>query len=225
MINNIFLEIKNQYFSYLKTMKIPITSEAFKIKEIKNLKKLRLITILFLALVNAGIIGFFLYMFYSVYRDKNVSESFFSYISPTIFYLEFVLILPLGGVSLLVNNRFNLFITELEDLDDDYFALYERFANYSFRAFAHIPLYLMSQKGLILIKNFKKIIIPAHLISEIRIKNVNLGRVGSRCYVSFFNGNQRIDKITYQSTHPPEVKFLKQNIDKLNINIRIQEYS
>ncbi|MFN3020284.1 hypothetical protein ACK1KB_04755 [Chryseobacterium sp. TY3] len=206
-------------------MEIPITSEAFKIKEIKNLKKLRLITILFLALVNAGIIGFFLYMFYSVYRDKNVSESFFSYISPTIFYLEFVLILPLGGVSLLVNNRFNLFITELEDLDDDYFALYERFANYSFRAFAHIPLYLMSQKGLILIKNFKKIIIPAHLISEIRIKNVNLGRVGSRCYVSFFNGNQRIDKITYQSTHPPEVKFLKQNIDKLNINIRIQEYS
>lgn len=206
-------------------MKIHITSEEFKTKEIKNLKKLRLITILFLALVNVGIIGFFLYMFYGAYSDRNVSESFISYISPTIFYLELILILTLGGVSLLVYNRFNLFIKELEDLDDDYFALYEQFANFSYRAFAHIPMYLISQKGLILIKNFKKVIIPADHISEIRIKNVNLGRFGSRCYVSFFNDNQRIDKITYHSTYPSEVEFLKQNIDALDINIRIQENS
>ena len=123
-------------------MKTHITSEEFRTKEIKNLKKLRLIAILFLAFVNAGIIGFFLYMFYGAYSDKNVSESFISYISPTIFYLEFILILPLGGVSLLIYNRFNLFIKELEDLDDDYLLLYQQFTNNSYRVFAHIPLYL-----------------------------------------------------------------------------------
>lgn len=206
-------------------MKTHITSEEFRTKEIKNLKKLRLIAILFLAFVNAGIIGFFLYMFYGAYSDKNVSESFISYISPTIFYLEFILILPLGGVSLLIYNRFNLFIKELEDLDDDYLLLYQQFTNNSYRVFAHIPLYLISQKGLILVKNFKKVIIPAQNISDIIIKNVSLGRFGRRCYVSFFDANRHIDKITYHTSYPPEVDFLKQNIEALDINIRIQENS
>ncbi|WP_300673325.1 hypothetical protein [Soonwooa sp.] len=207
-------------------MKTYITSEEFRTKEIKNLKKLRLISILFLAFVNASIIGFFLYLFYDAYRDKNVSESFISYVSPTIFYLEFILIVPLGSVSLLIYNRFNLFIKELEDLDDDYLLLYQQFTNFSYRLFAHIPLYLISQKGLILVKNFKKIIIPAQSISVIKIYHSRIGGGGqSKCIVSIYHGNKNVDSITYYDAYPRSVDFLKENIDALDINIRIQENS
>lgn len=189
-------------------------------KEIKNLKKLRLTAIGFLLLVNFAIIGTFVYLFYQAYSSKDIQENFITYIFPTVFYLQLVLGLSFLPIVIIIYKRFRSIINELIGLNEEFVIHYQNYTRFIHRLFTGIPLYLFSQKGLLVFMNFKTQLIPPDTINFIKIKRVDIGRF-RRCTVYLYQDKTLISKITYHKSHPSEVDFLKQNTHLLN-NVYVQ---
>jgi len=191
-------------------------------KEINNLKKLRLVAVGFLVLVNCSIIGFFVYLFYQAFSSREIKENFFTYIFPTIFYLQLVLALSFLPVIIIIYRRFKSIIKELTELNEEFVLHYQNYTRFVHRFFSTIPLYLISQKGLVVFMNFKTQLLPPNSINFIKIKRVNIGRF-KRCTIYLYQYQTLKSKIIYHTSDPKETEYLKQNIHLINNNVRIED--
>lgn len=193
----------------------------FKTKELKNLKKLRAISIGFLLVVNFAIIGFFLYGFYEVYKFRNLQENFITYVFPTVASIQLVLALVFGSLIIIIFRRFSRVLSEIEELNDDFTFHYQRYTEFIYRAFSTVPLYLISQKGLFIFRNLKTELLTPNSIKYVKIKNVNMGRF-KRCYVDLYQNDGSKSRITYYTTYPRAAEFLHDNIHLINDNVRVE---
>jgi len=192
-------------------------------REIKNLKKLKLIAFAFLVLVNCVILGCFVYLFYKAYTSRNIQENFIRYVFPTVLYLQLVLALGFAPLIVVIHRRFRSVMNELADLNDEFVIHYQNYIRFIQRLMTVIPLYLFSQKGLLVFMNFKTQLIPPSTINFIKIKRVNFGRF-RRCSIYLYQDKTLISKITYHKSHPAEAEFLKQNTHLINNNdVRIED--
>ncbi|UQB69540.1 hypothetical protein [Epilithonimonas zeae] len=192
-------------------------------REIKNLKKLRLTAIGFLALINCVILGCFVYLFYQAYTSRDIQENFISYVFPTVLYLQLVLALCFVPLIVIIHRRFRSVMNELADLNDEFVIHYQNYIRFIQRLMTVIPLYLFSQKGLLVFMNFKTQLIPPNTINFIKIKRVNFGRF-RKCSIYLYQDKTLISKITYHKSHPAEAEFLKQNTHLINKNgVRIED--
>ncbi|TCD12090.1 hypothetical protein EZ449_03470 [Pedobacter frigidisoli] len=196
--------------------------EYFIKKEIAKLQKLRIMNVIFLLTVNFSIVGLFIYFFNEVYRQRNLKENFISYILPTISYIQLILSLVILPLFLIVYKRFGV-LGELKVLNKDFSLLYEDYTNSVDRLFTTLPQYLISQKGLFVFKNFRKVFFPLQSISKIIIKNVNLGRFGRKCHIRFYENDVYKTQTTYSSIYPQEADFLKKKIKIINPSVIFEE--
>ena len=193
----------------------------FKIKEISNLKKLRAISIGFLMLVNFAIVGFFVYGFYDVYRSRNLTENFIAYIFPTLVSIQLVLAVGFGPLIFIISKRFSRVLKEIEDLNEEFTIHYQRYTNFIYKFFSVVPLYLISQKGLFIFRNFKTELLPPNAIKYVKIKNVNMGRF-RRSFIDIYQNDGSKSRITYYTTYPREAEFFHDNIHLINDNVRVE---
>ena len=193
----------------------------FKIKEISNLKKLRAISIGFLMLVNFAIVGFFVYGFYDVYRSRNLTENFIAYIFPTLVSIQLVLAVGFGPLIFIISKRFSRVLKEIEDLNDEFTIHYQRYTNFIYKFFSVVPLYLISQKGLFIFRNFKTELLPPNAIKYVKIKNVNMGRF-RRSFIDIYQNDGSKSRITYYTTYPREAEFFHDNIHLINDHVRVE---
>ena len=193
----------------------------FKIKEISNLKKLRAISIGFLMLVNFAIVGFFVYGFYDVYRSRNLTENFIAYIFPTLVSIQLVLAVGFGPLIFIISKSFSRVLKEIEDLNDEFTIHYQRYSNFIYKFFSVVPLYLISQKGLFIFRNFKTELLPPNAIKYVKIKNVNMGRF-RRSFIDIYQNDGSKSRITYYTTYPREAEFFHDNIHLINDNVRVE---
>jgi len=194
----------------------------FLAKEIKNLKKLKSITLGFLFLVNCSIIGCFIYLFYQAYTSREIEEDFLTYIFPAVFYLQLVLALSFSPVIIIIYRRFKSIINQLTELNEEFVLHYQNYTRFIHRIFSTIPLYLISQKGLVVLMNFKTQLLPPNSINYIKIKRINMGRF-RRCTVYLYQDQTLKSKIIYHNSSPLGVEYLKQNIHLINNNVRIED--
>lgn len=193
----------------------------FKTKELKNLKKLRAIGIGFIVVVNFIIIGFFLYGFYEVYKFRNLKENFITYVFPTVASIQLVLALAFGPVILIIFRRFASVLREIEELNDDFTIHYQRYTDFIYRVFSTVPLYLISQKGLFIFRNFKTEFLPPNSIKYVKIKNINMGRF-RRSLIDIYQNDGSKSRITYYTTYPRAAEFFHDNIHLINDNVRVE---
>ena len=193
----------------------------FKTKEISNLKKFRAISIGFVMLVNFAIVGFFVYGFYDVYRSRNLTENFISYAFPTVASIQLVLAIGFGPLIFIIFKRFSSVLNEIEDLNDEFTIHYQRYTNFIYKFFSVVPLYLISQKGLFIFRNFKTELLPSNAIKYVKIKNVNMGRF-RRSFIDIYQNDGSKSRITYYKTYPREVEFFHDNIHLINDNVRVE---
>ncbi|KFC20433.1 hypothetical protein [Chryseobacterium sp. FH1] len=201
--------------------KATFTTQDFKIKEISNLKKMRAISIGFLLLVNFSIVGFFVYGFYDVYRSRNLTGNFITYIFPTVASLQLVLAFAFGPLILIISKRFSSVLTELEDLNDEFTIHYQRYTHFTYKFLSVVPMYLISQKGLFIFRNFKTELLPPNSIKYVKIKNVNTGRF-RRSFIDIYQNDSSKSRITYYTTYPREAEFFHDNIHLINDNVRVE---
>lgn len=193
----------------------------FKTKEISNLKKLRAISIGFLLLINFSIVGFFVYGFYDVYSSRNLMGNFVTYIFPTVASLQLVLAFAFGPLIFIISKRFSSILKEIEDLNNEFTIHYQRYTNFIYKFFSVVPLYLISQKGLFIFRNFKTELLPPNSIKYVKIKNVNMGRF-RRSFIDIYQNDGSKSIITYYKTYPREAEFFHDNIHLINDNARVE---
>lgn len=193
----------------------------FKIKEISNLKKLRAISIGFLMLVNFAIVGFFVYFFYDVYRSRDLKENFAAYVFPTVASIQLVLAVGFVPLILIILKRFSRVLKEIENLNDEFTIHYQRYTNFIYKVFSVIPLYLISQKGLLIFRNFKTELLLPNSIKHVKIKNIKMGRF-RRSLIDIYQNDGSKSRITYYTTYPREAEFFHDNIHLINDNVRVE---
>lgn len=193
----------------------------FKIKELYNLRKLRAIAIGFLTLVNFVIIGLFIYIFYDVYQSRNLTQNFITYVFPTVASIQFVLALIFVPLIIIIFRRFSSVVREIEDLNNIFTSHFQRYTQFIYRFFSTVPLYLISQKGLFIFRNFKTELLPPNSIKFVKIMNVNMGRF-KRCYVDLYQKDGSKSRITYYTTYPRDAEFLHDNIYLINDNVQVE---
>ncbi|WP_133943684.1 hypothetical protein [Epilithonimonas xixisoli] len=193
----------------------------FKTTELKNLKKLRAISIGFLLLVNFAIVGFFVYFFYDVYRSRDLKENFVAYIFPTVASIQLVLAIGFVPLILIILKRFSRVLKEIEDLNEEFTIHYQRYTNFIYKVFSVIPLYLISQKGLLIFRNFKTELLLPNSIKYIKIKNIKMGRF-RRSLIDIYQNDGSKSRITYYTTYPREAEFFHDNIHLINDNVRVE---
>ena len=193
----------------------------FKTKELQNLKKLRAIAIGFLVVVNFIIIGVFVYLFYDVYQSRNLTENFITYVFPTVASIQLVLALAFCPIILIIFRRFASVLREIEALNDDFTFHYQLYTDFIYRVFSTVPLFLISQKGLFIFRNFKTEFLPPNSIKYIKIKNANMGRF-RRCYIDLYKNDGSKSRITYYTTYPRAAEFFHDNIHLINDNVRVE---
>ena len=193
----------------------------FKTTELKNLKKLRAISIGFLLLVNFAIVGFFVYIFYDVYRSRDLKENFVAYVYPTVASIQLVLAVGFVPLILIILKRFSRVLKEIEDLNEEFTIHYQRYTNFIYKVFSVIPLYLISQKGLLIFRNFKTELLLPNSIKYVKIKNVNMGRF-RRSLIDIHQNDGSKSRITYYTTYPREAEFFHNNIHLINDNVRVE---
>jgi len=195
--------------------------ENFKFNEIRNLKRLRLLSIAFLVILDVLIIGFLTYMSYRVFESRAMKDSFIASVFPTLMGVQVVLAAAFSPLMFIIAKRLGSAVCEIQDLDFDFTMLYQNYATTVGRFFPEVPQYLISQKGLFVFKNFKTHFFPPDSIDRIEIRRINLGRFGKKCHIRFYENNQFKTKITYESMHPKEADFLVDHIRRINRNITI----
>ena len=196
----------------------------FRNKEIKGLKKLRFFAIMFLVVVNVAILSFFLIAFYSVYKERNLTENFALYVLQTIAGIQMVLSVFFLPLYIILFKRFSWAIKEIKDLNSEYIALYKNYTTSVDRPFPNIPEFIISQKGLVIIKNFKCIILTEQNLSRISIKRIRLGVRMRKCIVKFYDHDDLLTTtIVYYSLHPKKVEFLKNNIHLVHEYVIIED--
>lgn len=193
----------------------------FKTKELVKLKKLRAISIGFLLVVNFIIIGVFVYLFYSVYQSRKLTENFVNYIFPTVASIQLVLALAFGPLIIIIYRRFASVLKEIEDLNDAFTFHYQRYTEFVYRFFSTVPLYLISQKGLFIFRNFKTELIPPNSIKNVKIKNINMGRF-RRSLIDMYLHDGSKSRITYYTTYPRAAEFFHDNIHLINDDVQIE---
>ncbi len=192
-------------------------------KQFKGLWRLELGAFLFLFFVNIGIISFFLYLFYDVYKSREIRQNFILYVLPTIASLQFILLIFLGPIALIFHLRFRFLRKQLRELDSKYLTIYEGYTKIAIRKFAHIPNYLFSQKGLIVIGNFKKLILNENQFDELKIQRVNYGKYGKKCIVKVYKNQQLITNMVFSRHYPEEVEYLIENINSIYPFVKIND--
>ena len=193
----------------------------FKTTELKNLKKLRTISIGFLLLVNFAIVGFFVYFFYDVYRSRDLKENFAAYVFPTVASIQLVLAVGFVPLILIILKRFSRVLKEIENLNDEFTIHYQRYTNFIYKVFSVIPLYLISQKGLLIFRNFKTELLLPNSIKYIKIKNIKMGRF-RRSLIDIYQNDGSKSRITYYTTYPREAEFFHDNIHLINDNVWVE---
>lgn len=193
----------------------------FKKKELKDLKKLRAVAIGFLVLVNFIIIGLFIYNFYDVYRSRSLKENFITYVFPTVTSIQLVLAFAFGPLIIIIFRRSASFLREIEALNDDFTFHYQRYTQFIYRLFPTVPLYLISQKGLFIFRNFKTELIPPNSIEYVEIKNINMGRF-RRSLIDIYLNDGSKSRIIYYTTYPRAAEFFHDNIHLINDNVRVE---
>ena len=193
----------------------------FKTKEISNLKKFRAISIGFLVIVNFAIVGFFVYGFNDVYRSRNLTENFIIYVFPTLVSIQLVLAIGFGPLIFIIFKRFSSVLKEIEDLNNEFTIHYQRYTNFIYKFFSVVPLYLISQKGLFIFRNFKTELLLPNAIKYVKIKNVNMGRF-RRSFIDIYQNDSSKSRITYYTTYPREAEFFHDNIHLINDNVRVE---
>lgn len=192
-------------------------------QECRNLRKLKHITLSILLLVDVLLLTFFIYVFYGAYQDRGLQMSFLAYSFKTIFIIQIILSLAFVPLMWMIHSRFQFILFEIKDLKDEYAVLYKEYCNYVPRFFAMLPQYLLSQKGLLVFKNRKRIIFKPDSIQKISIRRINLGRFGKKCNVYIYQNNNLATSLSYASLYPAEVEFLKQHIRLINRSITIED--
>ncbi len=154
--------------------------------EIKNLNKLKHVAVFFILCLNFGIIFWFLYAFYQSYKESNGTESFFDYSIKTICLLQLMLLIFFAPLLFFIYRRLFFTNKQLKDLNTDFAVLYKEYCQSTPRLFSEIPKYIISQKGLIIIGNFKDYILDENQYNKIVIKRIDAGRFGKKCFVKVY---------------------------------------
>lgn len=193
----------------------------FKNKELKNLRKLRTISIGFLVVINFIIIAVFVYMFYDVYQSRNLTENFITYVFPTVASIQLVLAPAFGPLIIIIFRRFTSVLKEIEDLNKEFSIHYQRYTQFIYSVFCAVPLYLISQKGLFIFRNFKTELLPPNSIKYVKIKNINMGRF-RRSLIDIYQNDGSKSRITYYTKYPKAAEFFHDNIQLINHNVRVE---
>lgn len=195
----------------------------FKTNEIKSVKKLKVFFISFLLLINIMIVGFFVYMFYDVYKSRHLTGNFITYIFPTVAYIQLILALVFAPLILIIDRRLSSFYREISDLNSDFISHFQRYAHFINRIFVTVPLYLISQKGLLIFRNFKTDLLLPDSIKSVTIKNVKMGRF-RRCTIHISQKDGSKSKIIYHTYFPKEAEFFKDNIHLINNDVWVENH-
>lgn len=196
--------------------------EAFKQKEIKNLKKLRLVAWILLLTVDIGIILFFLYGFYGAYAERNIATNFIVYVMPTILGIQCILLLVLGSIGILIYTRFQFAIKAINSLNEEYLQLYREYVYSIDRAFAGIPPYLFTQRGMIVQSNFSHVLYPPNSIDKLTITIVSRGTM-PRNTIKIYQNNKVKSSLTFIGFQTRRLAFLKTNVKRENPQVMIEE--
>ena len=181
---------------------------AFINKEIKNLKTLRRIAIVFLCLMNVGIMALFTYLFYDVDSE--------------IFFLFQVMILAIFlSIIGIIYRRINFAISQLKKLNSNFSNLYQAYCNCRLRFFSEVPRYIISQNGLIIINNVELRTLKKNEYNRLVVKRTVFGRLGQKCIVKIYQNEKKITSLIYEKHYPEEVDFLINNIRTINNHISI----
>lgn len=196
--------------------------EVFKQKEIKNLKKLRLAAWMLLVLVDLGIVLFFLYGAYSVYSERNLDENFLAYVAPTVLGIQGILLLVLVPLGILIYTRFQSAFKEINGLNEEYLQRYRDYVFSIDRAFAGIPPYIFTQRGMVISSNFGHIVFPRNSIDKLTIKIVSRGTM-PRNIIKIYQNNKVKSTMTFVGFQTRRLEFLKRNVRHENPYVVIEE--
>ncbi|MCL7987080.1 hypothetical protein M8998_03890 [Sphingobacterium sp. lm-10] len=191
--------------------------------EIRNLRILRNSALCMLLLVDLLLVSLFIYAIYSVYQHRELQVPFLAYSFPTVLSLQGILLLVFAPLMWVIYNRFQFILVEIKNLNEEFALLYKEYCQQIPRFFSTPPQYLISQKGLLVFKNFKRFVFRPHAIQRIAIRRVNWGRFGKRCQVRIYQEDKLITSISYATLYPEEVDFLKQHIVFINRAIVVED--
>lgn len=196
--------------------------EVFRQKEIKSLKKFRLSAWMLLILVDLGIIFFFLYGFYSTYIERGIATSFIAYVMPTIFAIQCILTLAFGLVGLFIYYRFRYAIREINNLNEEYLNRYWKYVYSIDRAFAGIPPYIFTQRGMVVLSNFGQVLYPPNSIDKLTVTIVTSGGM-PRNIIKIYQNNKVTSSLNFLGFQTRRLEFLKTNVRYENPRAVIEE--
>gem|GEM_PF-1902682 len=190
----------------------------FRTSEMKKLRQTRNVMIVFLLMVNLSVLSFFVYMFYSVYTERQISEpSFPAYILPTISYIQVILSLTIGPLIWIGYRRFRRFTDLLKALDQEHMALYESYIKRLMRiAGAGIAPYVFTADKLIVPGLLSDKEIPYNAIVTVKVSRIWSGNPFKyRVKVKLADGR----KYYFSFIHGHHLDFLISNLRSKNSNI------
>lgn len=193
-------------------------------KEIRNLQKLRALALGFIILVILGVVGAFAYAFYTVYAGRAIVENFLFYAGPTLLSIAGVLLVATSPLFFTIYRRFRLVTAELAHLTPHFAQVYEDYCAFVDRPFTAVPQYIISQKGLLLIKNMGLKTLSGADYDLIKVRRADLGRAGKRCTVTFYQNGKKVGAVTYlkhDTLYPGEVTFLLDYIQRNQPHLEI----
>lgn len=204
-------------------LKTNIQVQQFIEHESRNLRTIRNIILCLLLFVDVLLLSFLVYAFHSVYQARGLQGDFFSYSFHIILSIQSLLLLVLAPLMWMIHRRFQLILVEINDLNEEFALLYEEYCYRVRSLFLSPPQYLISQKGLLVFKNLKRIVFPSHSIQKIVIRRINLGRFGKKCKVRIYQHQRPVISFTYGTLYPEEVEFLKRHIVFMNQSLVLED--
>lgn len=199
------------------------SARAFVQKEIQKMKKLRRTVFAGFAVIGLGATGFLAYMFFSVYKERGISQNFFSYAGPTLLQFQVLIVAALSPMAWIVARRFRFTIEQLGLLNTAFARIYKSYCTRSARLFSGIPSYIFSPHGLAINTNFTQKILKKNDFDRVQISRFNAGSAWGKCTVHFYQDQKIVARLHYAQTHPEEVDFLLQHLALVREHVPITE--
>lgn len=191
-------------------------------EEIRKLKRLRLMSIVFLLSTALAIVGFFGYLAAQNYIDRQIQDSFWLFAGLPLLYLSLIIFLPLLAVSWMISKRFKRTFRQLEGLHEPFVTLYQDYCRLVPRLYPGIPSYLFTQDGLVIPGNFRDKLLTKQDFDQLRISKVRKGRGIRLVLATLYQGNKRVARLEYHGHEHPTVDFLLQHISLVHPTVTIE---
>lgn len=191
-------------------------------KEIRNLKILRLLTIVFLLSIDLVTVSSLGYLAFQNYKNRAVSGSFWDFAGVPLLSIFMTLLLPILPLIWLIIRRFGKLFMQLEHLNDYYANLYQDYCHSIPRVFSGIPPYLFSQEGLIINGNLHQKILTKSDFDQIHILRIRHGIRGT-VVLTFYQGEKRVARLAYNILDHPAVHFLLKHISLVHPTVTIRQ--